>query len=130
MAKTYQNLVDEAREILQDTDEDALRYSNAMLLNKLNRALKELKRLRPEAYWDTFDEFDVVVPEVVDDASAASDSDVATADLTDDVIVPDIFYTALVYFVVGSAELVDDEFAEDNRAMTLLTQFKAMVLSA
>jgi hypothetical protein len=127
MAKTYQSLINEVREILQDTDPDGYRYPDSVLLNKLNRGLQELGRLRPDAYWDLFDGVNVAIPEIV-----ATDPDLEDATqigLDQPLQVEMQFYTPLVYFVVGSAELVDDEFTVDGRAGTLLSNFKGMVLS-
>lgn len=116
MARTYQNLIDEAREILQDTDSEGYRVTTDTLRNKLNRGLQELARLRPEAFYDTFATDDIVVPEIT------------SGTLSTDFGAPMMFYPALVYWVAGSAELIEDEFTNDGRAMTLLTNFKQMVI--
>lgn len=116
MAKTYQTAIDEAREILQDTVEE-FRYSDGMLLNVLNRALQEIARIRPDAYWDTFSASDIVVPEI------------ETADLGDTFLLPMQFYSPIVSFIVAWAEIVDDEYTQDGRAGLLIQQFKAQVLS-
>ncbi len=117
MAKTYQTALDEAREILQDTDSDDYRYSNTILLNLVNRALQELGRIRPDAFWTTFSVDDIVIPEVT------------TADLSTTFPLPMQFYLPVVSFVVAWAEVLDDEFTQDGRAGMLLTQFKQQVLS-
>ena len=115
MAKTDQTAVTEAREILQDTEEP-YRYSDAILLNILNRALQELGRIRPDAFWTTFSTDDIVVPEV------------ATADLGTTFPIPMQFYLPVVSFIVAWAEVLDDEFTTDGRAGMLLQQFKTQVL--
>lgn len=137
MAKTWQNLVDEARVILQDTEEE-YRYSDAILLSKLNRGLQELGRLRPDAFWEFFNEDtdDIAVPEVVvtdadpdtdtDEFDATEDAEIA---LTANFNLPGMFYAPLVFFVASSAELLDDEFTQDSRAVTLMQSFKSMVIS-
>ena len=117
MAKTYQTAIDEAREILQDTDEDGYRYSEPTLLNILNRALQELGRIRPDAFWTTFSTDDIVVPEVT------------TLDLSTTFPLPMQFYLPVVSFIVAWAEVIDDEFTQDGRAGTLLAQFKQQVLA-
>jgi hypothetical protein len=136
MAKTYQDIIDEARVLLQDTDSGGYRLENTALLAMLNRAMNELARLRPEAFWDLFDVDDIIVPEVVEtDADPDSDPDEVDPDedgevaLTDDFNLPMMFYNPLVYFVVSSAEIVDDEFTNDGRAAMLMQQFRAQVLS-
>lgn len=135
MAKTWQNVLDEARVILQDSD-TPFRYGNTVLLAKLNRGLQELARLRPDAFWDFFDTDDITVPEVVvidldpDDEPDQFDPDEdGQIALTEEFNIPMMFYTPLVYWVASSAELVDDEFTNDGRVMTLMNQFKTMVVS-
>ena len=116
MAKTYQTAIDEAREILQDVDEP-YRYTDTILLNILNRALQELGRIRPDAFWSTFSTDDIVVPEVT------------TLDLSTTFPLPMQFYLPVVSFLVAWAEVLDDEFTQDGRAGMLLQQFKTQVLS-
>jgi hypothetical protein len=116
MAKTYQNIIDEARVILQDTDADGYRLDEDGILAKLNRGLQELGRIRPDAFYDQFATDDIVVPEL------------EVADLGDNFPLPMQFYSPLVYWVAGSAELIEDEFTVDARAGILLAQFKQMVI--
>lgn len=116
MAKTYQTAINEAREILQDSEEP-YRYSDVIMLNILNRALQELARIRPDAFWSTFSIDDIVVPEV------------STGTLSTNFPLPMQFYLPIVSFIVAWAEVVDDEFTADGRAGLLLTQFKQQVLS-
>lgn len=115
MAKTYQTAINEAREILQDTDEP-YRYDDSILLNILNRALQELGRIRPDAFWTTFTTDDIVVPEVT------------TLDLSTTYPLPMQFYLPVVSFIVAWAEVLDDEFTQDGRAGMLLQQFKTQVM--
>lgn len=136
MAKTYQDLIDEARVLLQDTDSEGYRYSNEILLAKLNRGLQELGRLRPDAFWDRYSGDDILIPEVVetdaepdldpDEIDVDEDSEVA---LTANVDFPMQFYGPLVYFITASAEIVDDEFTTDGRASMMFAQFKSQVIS-
>jgi len=135
MAKTWQDVIDEARVILQDTD-SPFRYSNTVLLAKLNRGLQELARLRPDAFWDFFDSDDIVVPEIVvfdvdpdDEPQQFNPEEDGQIALTEEFNIPMMFYTPLVYWVSSSAELVDDEFTNDGRVMALQNQFKTMVVS-
>lgn len=116
MAKTYQTAIDEAREILQDTD-TPYRYDDSILLNILNRALQELGRIRPDAFWTTFATDDIVIPEVT------------TLDLSTTYPLPMQFYLPVVSFIVAWAEVLDDEFTQDGRAGMLLQQFKTQVLA-
>lgn len=116
MAKTYQNAIDEAREILQDTETE-YRYGDTTLLNILNRALQEIGRVRPDAFWSTFSTDDIVIPEIV------------TATLPSTFALPSQFFLPVVSFIVAWTEVLDDEFTQDGRAGMLLTQFKQQVLS-
>jgi hypothetical protein len=116
VAKTYQSLINEAREILQDT-EVPYRYADSILLNILNRGLQEVGRSRPDAYWDTFLTDDIVVPEVTD------------VTLGDTFPLAMQFFLPLVSFVVAWAEVLDDEFTVDGRADMLGKQFKAQLLA-
>lgn len=135
MAKTWQNVLDEARVILQDT-ESPFRLSTVNLTAKLNRGLQELRRLRPDAFWDMFDRDDVFAPEVVA-TDSDPDDDTEEFDVDEDGQIAlsanfnlDLmFYTPLVYWVTSSAELVDDEFTDDGRAKLLQSEFKNMVVS-
>lgn len=135
MAKTWQNVIDEARVILQDTAAP-FRHSNTVLLAKLNRGLQELARLRPDAFWEFFETDDITVPEVVtidpdpdDEPEEFDPEEDGQIGLSADFNLPMMFYTPLVYWVSSSAELVDDEFTNDGRAVLLQNQFKNMVLS-
>lgn len=116
MAKTYQTAIDEAREILQDTEEP-YRYADSILLNVLNRALQELARIRPDAFWTTFGTEDIEVPEVT------------SGTLSTTFPLPMQFYLPVVSFIVAWAEVLDDEFTADGRAGMLLTLFKAQAVS-
>lgn len=134
MAKTWGDLLTEARVILQDTD-TPYRYSDTVLRAKLNRGLQELARLRPDAFWDLFNVDDVVVPEVAltdpdppSDPDAPTPAEQTTVLSTDPFLPPMQFYSPLVFWIVGNAELLEDEFTNDSRAAQLLAQFKGMVV--
>ena len=123
MAKTYQDVVTEARVLLQDTDSAAYRYSDPVLLAIYNRALQALARIRPDACYDLYDNNSLNVPELVESGAGAGQ-----ADWTDTFGLEMQFFNALVHYVVGMAEVVDDEYTVDGRAAMLLGQFKANVL--
>jgi hypothetical protein len=137
MAKTYQNILDEARVLLQDS-QDPVRYTDEVLLAKLNRGLQELARLRPDAFWDRYSEEleDILVPEVVEtdddpdtDPDELDDLEDAEVALSDNLDISLQFYGPLVYWVTASAEIIDDEFTSDGRASMLMAQFKAQVVT-
>jgi len=116
MAKTYGTLLDEAREILQDTL-TPYRYSESLLINQLNRGLQSMGRIRPDAFWDTFILDDIVIAEVTP----------ATLGVTFPLHMQ--FYSPLISFVVAWAEVIDDEFSNDGRAAQLLANFKTELVA-
>lgn len=123
MAKTYQDVVTEARVLLQDTVDTSYRYSDTTLIAMYNRGLQALARIRPDACYDLYDDNSLNVPELVESAPGTGQ----TA-WTDDFALEMQFFNPLVHYVVGMAEIVDDEYSEDGRAMMLLNQFKANVI--
>ncbi len=123
MAKTYQDVVTEARVLLQDTDSTGYRWSNTVLLAIYNRALQALARIRPDACYDLYDNNSLNVPELVESSPGSGQ----TA-WTDNFGLEMQFFNPLVHYVVGMAEVVDDEYTEDGRAQLLLGQFKANIV--
>lgn len=120
MAKTYQDVVTEARVLLQDTDGTSYRYEDATLLAIYNRGLQALARIRPDACYDLYDDNALGVPELVESAPGAGQTAwTATFGLEMQ------FFNPLVHYIVGMAEIVDDEYTVDGRAALLLNQFKA-----
>ena len=127
MAKTYANLLTEAREILQDTNTDPTlqRYSDTVLLDVLNRGLLELYRIRPDAYYDLWDDTaeDFLVPSLNTNALPDTSSYLNTFGI------PMMFYGPLVDYVIGITEAVDDEFSQDSRSAAFILQFQKRVAS-
>ena len=114
MAKTVNDVVSEARILLNDTDPQLYRYSTADLVTYLNNALLEMRRIRPDAFRAYIGE---------------STPSYTTTDLSSAFPVSEIFFTQCVFYVTGMAELRDDEFTVDGRAVTLMTQFSAKLLT-
>lgn len=123
MAKTYQDLVTEARELLQDTL-SPYRYEDQFILNSLNRGLQDLGRIRPDAYYRFYRANSLNIPLITLSETPASDETAWTEVFGLDMM----FYTPLMAYTVGSVELTDDEFTVDGRAMALLSQFRNTVL--
>lgn len=123
MAKTYQDILDETRVLLQDTDTTDPRYTDATLMAMLNRAIQALVRIRPDAAYDLYDDNSLNTPEVV--ASGATGDEVNLADTFN---LEMQFFNPLVHYTVGMAEMVDDEYTVDGRAAMLLQQFKQNVV--
>ncbi len=126
MAKTYQELIGEARDLLQDSVLPN-RFTDQFLTDQLNRGLQDIGRIRPDAYYNLFDKNDLNVPEVL--ISGTPDASTTEILWTEDVQVELQFYTPLVVYVVGSAELTDDEYTLDNRAGLLLSQFHNSIIA-
>lgn len=123
MAKTYKDVVDEARFLLQDTDAASYRYSNTTLINIFNRGLQALARVRPDACYDLYSGNSLNVPELVESAPGAGQ-----VDWTDNFGLETQFFNPLLSYIVGIAEISDDEYSEDGRAALLLQSFKMEVI--
>lgn len=119
---TYQQIIDDARVLLQDTEDE--RYSTLNLVNILNRGMLELGRIRPDAFYDLYDANSLNVPVL----SADDPAPTGRVALSADIGFEDQFIPPLVNYVVAVTEITDDEFTVDGRAMTLLQQFRASVL--
>lgn len=109
MPKSIDQALVDARVILNDTTGE--RYTNDDLISDLNSAISMTKMLRPDAF---------ILGEVLPEFTTA---DLGLGTPTDFPL-PEIFYQSFVYYLAGNAELRDDEFAVDNRAMTLLTAYR------
>lgn len=123
MAKTYKNVITEARVLLQDTDSAGYRYSETILLAICNRGLQAIARVRPDACYDLYADNSLEVPELVEE-SPDGDQVIYTASFGLEMQ----FFNPLLSYIVGIAELVDDEYTEDGRAVMLLRAFKAELL--
>lgn len=106
MPRKLSTLLDDARGHLQDRD-TPVRYSDDDLVEYLNNGFQELRRLRPDAFFG--------LPALTSYAFV----DLPTTDFP----VDEQFLTAITYFIVGNAELRDDEFVIDGRVAGLLKQF-------
>jgi hypothetical protein len=123
---TIDEVLLDARLLLNDQgiQGSAFRFSNQILLNALNAALNDLYRYRPDAFIGNFT------------SGILSNNPVPQFQLTDLGLLPATalpvdgrcFYNPLVFYVAGRTELSDDEFTDTNRAMTLLTAFRQMLV--
>lgn len=118
MAKTYQNLVFESREMLQDTDAQDPRYADSTLLNILNRGLQDLGRIRPDIAYTLFNANSLNVPEVVVSGAGAGQ-----VNWDDPFGLEMQFYPTMLSYLVGVAEITDDEYTEDGRAALFMQAF-------
>jgi hypothetical protein len=100
----------EARVLLQDKVVP-YRYPDIDLIANLNQGLLEARRLRPELFlWDKMS----AVP--------------MYSATTDPVAFNQQYRVSLLYYIVGRAELRDQENDEDQRAAALLGKFTAQML--
>jgi hypothetical protein len=116
--KTLDDAITEIRMIINDNDLSAPRYTQDLVLSKINTALRDVYKYRPDAFIGNFTQ-GVLTNNPV---STFEDADIGTALPwpVDD----RFFFSPVVMYVAGILDLSDDEFSDDNRAMTLLTSFK------
>lgn len=114
MPKTYGDAITEARRILQDTRESSgLRYPDEDLIAYLNNAFLDAFRIRPDLFYPDFETIEVT-----------------SDDLEEEFAFDQRFFPSVVYYIVGMAELREDEFASDARAVTVSQQFVARLRTA
>ena len=113
MARTIDDAILQARQILQDISSPH-RYPDSELVSYLNSALGEIRRVRPDVF------FPYTTP-----APFYSDTSLG---MSTEFPLEDIYFQPVVYFIAGTAELRDDEFAVDSRAATLLRKFETSLL--
>lgn len=121
MAKTLDMLLDECRLMLKDRRQP-FRYKQEDVLQSINTAFLEMRRLRPDAFV-IFENDAFISIDIPFFTEADLGLDPATSIPT-----PDFLYLPLVYQTVGKLQLGDDEFAVDNRAMTLLASVQQQLL--
>lgn len=112
---TISDVVTQTREQIQDVSEP-YRRADSVLIGYLNNALQEVKRLRP----DLLLSLNFVVPTITE------------ADITAGTAFPisEMYFPAVVEYVSGFAEMSNDEFALDGRAIALLNRFSQKLLGA
>jgi len=101
---TFQSVIDDARVFLKDADK--VRYTDANLLTYANDVVRECKRIRPDFFLGSYSTV------------------LGTFALTDTVPIPIEYHQFLKDFIIGRAEMVDDEYANESRAVALLIRFK------
>lgn len=105
---TVAKMIADARALLQDTY-TPYRYSEADLIRVLNSAVLEARRLRPDLFLPAY-----TLPEF----SVAGDSTAS---------IEAMYRPAFVYYMVGKAQLRDDEVDQDSRATVFLNKFVAQL---
>ena len=109
MLDTVQDYVREARTLLQDTV-PTYRYSDAELLSALNMGMQTAWKLRPDLF-----------------IGATNPPYFTTNDTT--AVSMDVGYRVpFVYFMVGHAQLRDEEDTQDSRAAAFLGKFTQQLM--
>jgi hypothetical protein len=110
---TVQDYIDRARGILVDSVEP-YRYPDQDLVEALNMAVMEARRLRPELMRSFF---------------RGSLPEFQASDTTAAVPIDPMYRSAFLYYVCGHAHLRDDEVTTDSRAAGFLNKFVAQLLT-
>jgi hypothetical protein len=119
-AKSLDDAVNEVRMVINDNDPDGYRFTQLQVIQKINTALREVYRYRPDAYVGNFQQGILSTNSPITFAVSDLGLNPATPFPLDD----RLFFAPVVFYVVGLLDLTDDEFADDNRAMTVLTAFR------
>lgn len=109
---TVAKYITSARVLLQDTVDSPYRYSDGELITGLNIAILEARKLRP----DLFLAEDFSLPEFT-----ANDATAVPIDAQ--------YRPAFLYYMIGHAQLRDDEPTQDNRAAALLGRFTSQLMT-
>lgn len=117
MARTVGAMIAEARQMLNDTVpiSGAPRYKDSDLTAALNEGVLQVRTKRPDAFL----RYGLRNPT----PSYALPDDEDTEFPFDD-----MFYSPLLFYVVGRSELTEDTFSDDSRAATLMGKFTMQLL--
>jgi hypothetical protein len=102
--------ITEARRLLQDQVAPH-RYPDADLIEALNIAVLEARRLRPELFIGRFN----ALPQVVSPDQP--------------LVMEPMYRPSFLYYMVGRVELRDSEDTKDSRASALMNKFVAQMLT-
>lgn len=116
-APLLSDVLREARNVLQDTDSNNYRYTDARLIDAYNLALSEAWRLRPDLFITTYAAGVPLVANSVTPSTVSFPLDTQ-------------FFAPFCDYVAGRTELADDEFSVDGRAMGLVSSFKQSLVGA
>jgi hypothetical protein len=112
---TLGQYLEEARVLLQD-QVIPYRYPDKDLITALNIGLMEARRLRADLFLPLFD-----IPWFDPTKTTAPD-------LAKKVTFDPMYRSSLIYYVIGRAQLRDDEPTVDSRASALLSKFTNQLL--
>jgi hypothetical protein len=117
--RTFGTLIAEARTLLQDkvpTVDGQLRTSDAEHFEAINGFMAEVRTKRPDLFLPMGLRTDLPFYAAPTDMTTAFPLDLQA-------------YQAMLYYVAGRAELKDDTFADDARAVTLLNKAVSQLLT-
>src|SRR5262245_54429235 len=112
--ETVGQYIEEARRLLQD-EVTPYRYPQNDLIDALNIGLLEARRLRPDLFLPVF--------------TIAWFDPSGTPDLTKTVPMDPMYRQTLIYYMVGRAQLRDDEPTTDQRSGAFLQKFTSQMMS-
>lgn len=110
---TVGDYLEQARVLLLDQIEP-YRYPDADLIEALNMAIMEGRRLRPDLFTDYF---------------RSTLQDFGTGDTGVAVEIDPMYRKAFLYYIIGHAQLRDEENTQDTRAAAMLNKFVAQLTS-
>lgn len=106
---TVEDYIREARVLLQDQVE-TYRYSDAELVSALNLGILTARRLRPDLFIST-----TTLPSFTANDDTEFDMD-------------EQYRVAFIYFIVGHAQLRDEEDTQDARAAAFIGKFTQQLM--
>jgi len=117
MSRTVGVLIAEARQLLNDEIpiSGLPRYADAELVAAVNEGVLQVRAKRPDAFLRY---------------GLRTATPVYSLPNDNGTIFPfeDQFYSPLLFYVVGRSELTEDTFADDGRAVTLMSKFVSQLL--
>ncbi len=123
MPHTLASIVAAARTLLQDKNSTAtpgVRYTNEEMAEALNDGLREMRAKRPDAFLGSTIGIRGVLPSwTADDITNATPVDWP---------LDDSFAPAMIYYLVGRADLREDPFAADGRAVAMMNKFVSQLV--
>lgn len=111
---TVDDYITASRDLLQDTVDSPYRYSTLTLVNALNFALLEIRKLRPDV--------------LLDYLTSATVPGFTTTEGATAVPVDYQYRMAVVYYICGHAQLRDEDNTQDARSAAFLNKFTSQLL--
>jgi hypothetical protein len=111
--RSIADMMVDARVLLQDT-RSPFRYRENDLYTNLNSAMMQARRVRPDLFMGRFGKEDFGY----DPSRSAEPFPLAPW-----------LWEAFIEFIVGRAEMRDDEYSNDSRAVVFMNRFQAKLLS-